>query len=224
MAKLGTALVTLDQASMHYHKTPLVEHIHIIHSMCAVLPDEPSKLLNGLLDPEQFEAALASIGPGRERFESLFRDTANPIVVRSGKKFNVIPSEANVEIDVRTLPGRTTEDMVRELQRLLGNEATIEVIASGPKTKPSVDYMLFETLADILSEMDPEGTPIPYLFNESPDGRLLEDFGIQNYGFVPMNLPPEIDLPSVIHGENERVPVESIAFGANALFKLLERY
>lgn len=222
MAKLGAALVKLDQASMPYHKTSLVEHI--IQSMCKVLPDEPRKLLNGLLDPEQFEAALAAIGPSRERFESLFRDTANPTIVSSGKKFNVIPNEASVEIDARILPGRTTGDMVAELQRFLGDESTIEVIASGPKTKPSVDYTLFDTLAAILTEMDPEGTPIPYLFNESPDGRLLEDFGIQNYGFLPMNLPPEIDLPAVIHGENERVPVESIAFGANAIYQLLERY
>jgi acetylornithine deacetylase/succinyl-diaminopimelate desuccinylase-like protein len=87
-----------------------------------------------------------------------------------------------------------------------------------------VDYALFDTLADILTKMDPQGTPIPYLFNESPDGRLLEDFGMQNYGFLPMNLPPEIDLPSVIHGENERVPVEAISFGSQALYKLLEQY
>jgi len=222
MAKLGAALVKLDQADMPYHKTPLAEHI--IRLMCEALPDEHSQILEGLLDSQRFEAALAAIGPGRERFESLFRDTANPTIVRSGRKFNVIPSEASVEIDARILPGRTTEDMVAELQSLLGDDAIIEVIASGPKTKPKVDYALFDTLAGILNELDPQGTPIPYLFNESPDGRLLEDFGMQNYGFLPMNLPPEIDLPSLIHGENERVPVESIAFGAEALYKLLERY
>jgi acetylornithine deacetylase/succinyl-diaminopimelate desuccinylase-like protein len=207
---------------MPYHKTPLVEHI--IQLMCEALPDESMKILEGLLDPKTFEDSLAAIGPGAERFESLFRDTANPTIVRSGEKFNVIPGKASVEIDARILPGRTTEDMVSEIRNLLGEEATIEVIASGPKTKPSVDYGLFNTLAGILTELDTEGTPIPYLFNESPDGRLLEDFGMQNYGFLPMNLPPEIDLPSVIHGENERVPVESITFGADALYMLLERY
>jgi acetylornithine deacetylase/succinyl-diaminopimelate desuccinylase-like protein len=215
-------LVKLDQANMPYHKTPLAEHI--IQLMCKALPVDSSDILKGLLDPEQFEAALAAIGPGSERFESLFRDTANPTIVKSGNKFNVIPGEANVEVDARFLPGRTTEDMVAELQSILGEEVNIEVIASGPKTKPTVDYALFDTLAGILTDLDPAGTPIPYLFNESPDGRLLEDFGIQNYGFLPMDLPPEIDLPSLIHGKNERVPVPSIAFGAEALYQLLERY
>jgi len=222
MAKLGQALVKLDRASLPYHKTPLVEHI--IEAMGKVLPQEAGDILEGLLDEDRYEASLAAIGPGQERFESLFRDTANPTIATAGKKFNVIPAEAFVEIDARILPGRTTEDMVAELQTLLGDEIVLEVIASGPKTKPTVDYTLFDTLGNILAELDPTGTPIPYLFNESPDGRLLEDAGIQNYGFLPMNLPPEIDLPSVIHGENERVPLESITFGAEALYKLLKRY
>jgi acetylornithine deacetylase/succinyl-diaminopimelate desuccinylase-like protein len=222
MAKLGQALVKLDQFSLPYHKTPVVEHI--IQSMCKVLPEGAREILEGLLDPERFEASLAAIGPGQERFESLFRDTANPTIATAGHKFNVIPAEALVEIDARFLPGRTTEDLVAELQALLGGEASIEVIAAGPKTKPTVDYTLFDTLASILTEFDPTGTPIPYLFNESPDGRLLEDQGIQNYGFLPMNLPPEIDLPAIIHGENERVPITSITFGAEALFELLKRY
>ncbi|MGD8402165.1 MAG: M20/M25/M40 family metallo-hydrolase, partial [Anaerolineales bacterium] len=133
MARLGAALVKLDRTNMPYHKTPLAEHI--IQSMCKELPDEVSKILDGLLDPGQFEDALAAIGPGRERFESLFRDTANATIVRSGLKFNVIPGEASVEVDARILPGRTTEDMVSEIRKLLGDEVLIEVIASGPKTK-----------------------------------------------------------------------------------------
>jgi len=87
-----------------------------------------------------------------------------------------------------------------------------------------VDYTLFDTLSDILVALDPGGVPIPYLFNESPDGRLLEAQGIQNYGYLPMNLPEDIDLPAVIHAENERVPIEAIDFGAQALYKFLERY
>lgn len=222
MGRLGEALLKLDQASMPYHKTPLAEEI--VHKMGRVLPPEPRAILNGLLDPVQFEASLAQIGPGRERFESLFRDTANPTIVSAGHKFNVIPAEALVEIDARILPGRTAEDMIGVLADLLGDEVAIEVIASGPRTKPSVDYTLFDTLAGILTDLDPAGAPIPYLFNESPDGRLLEAAGMQNYGFLPMNLPPEIDLPSLIHGENERVPLRSITFGAEALYELLKRY
>jgi acetylornithine deacetylase/succinyl-diaminopimelate desuccinylase-like protein len=222
MGPLGAALEQLDNSRMPYHKTGLAERI--INTMCRELPLPAQEILQGLLEPETFETTLAKIGDGSERFESLFRDTANATIVRAGGKFNVIPSEAEVEIDARILPGRTTEDLSIELRKILGDQVEIEVLASGPPTKEIVDYELFDPLAAILKDLDPGGIPIPYLFNESPDGRLLEAHGMQNYGFLPMNLPPEIDLPSLIHAENERVPVNSIEFGTRALFELLRRY
>lgn len=48
--------------------------------------------------------------------------------------------------------------------------------------------------------------------------------GIQHYGFLPMNLPPEIDLPGLVHGANERVPLSAIDFGAEAIYRLLRLY
>jgi acetylornithine deacetylase/succinyl-diaminopimelate desuccinylase-like protein len=222
MGKLGQALVKLDQATMPYHRTPLVEKI--IQDMIQVVSPEDQEILTGLLDPERFEASLAALDENETRFESLFRDTANATIATAGSKFNVIPAEGFVEIDARILPGRSTADMVAELHSILGEDVSIEVLASGPPTKPEVDFTLFDTLATILTDLDPTGTPIPYLFNESPDGRLLEDHGLQNYGFLPMNLPPEIDLPSIIHGEDERVPTAAIEFGAKALYELLKRY
>lgn len=222
MGKLGAALAKLDRHKMPYHKTPLAERI--IRTMMPHLERDKARVLEGLLAPETFEDALAHIKIGSERFESLFRDTANPTIVSSGGKFNVIPSEAVVDIDARILPGRSASDLIGELRRLLGEEVKIDVVAAGPQTKPEVDYALFDLLADLLRAHDPDAIPIPYLFNESPDGRLLEDHGIQNYGFLPMNLPPEIDLPALIHGENERVPISAIAFGADILFALIKQY
>jgi acetylornithine deacetylase/succinyl-diaminopimelate desuccinylase-like protein len=221
MGLLGTALAKLDAHKMPYHKTPLAERI--VRLLCQHLDGDIAQAFDALLDPLTFDNALTQI-PDAARFESLFRDTANPTIVSAGAKFNVIPSQAVVDIDARILPGRSSDDVVRELHDLLGSDVEIDVVAAGPKTKPDVDYALFDMLADLLRSHDPDGTPIPYLFNESPDGRLLEDHGLQNYGFLPMNLPPEIDLPSLIHGENERVPVSAIQFGADILFDLVAQY
>ena len=189
MGELGTALATLDAYRMPYHKTPLAEQI--VHTLSEHLDGDIAQALLDLLDPATFGDALTRI-PDAARFESLFRDTANPTIVSAGGKFNVIPSEAMVDIDARIIPGRTAEDVVRKLRTLLGSDVEIEVVAAGPKTKPEVDYALFDLLAGLLREYDPAGIPVPYLFNESPDGRLLENHGIQNYGFLPMNLPPEM--------------------------------
>lgn len=39
-----------------------------------------------------------------------------------------------------------------------------------------------------------------------------------------MDLPPEIDLPALIHGPNERVALSAVDFGAEALYRLIRRY
>lgn len=44
-------------------------------------------------------------------------------VVRGGEKVNVIPSEAVLELDDRLLPGFGPEDMVAELEDLLGKRS-----------------------------------------------------------------------------------------------------
>lgn len=102
--------------------------------MSGVLPEDSKQILEGLLDPAKFEDSLALLGSAQARFESLFRYTANPTIVRSGSKFNVIPGDAWVDIDSRILPGRTVKDVVVELNSLLGKDVYIEVVASGPKT------------------------------------------------------------------------------------------
>jgi acetylornithine deacetylase/succinyl-diaminopimelate desuccinylase-like protein len=56
------------------------------------------------------------------------------------------------------------------------------------------------------------------------DGRFFSKLGIQTYGFTPMNLPPDLNLLKHTHAADERIPVEALAFGANAMYKALQRY
>ena len=83
---------------------------------------------------------------------------------------------------------------------------------------------LFETLAGVLKESDPDGIPVPMLMPAATDGRLFARLGIQTYGFLPMRLPADLDFASTIHGPNERVTVEAIWFGADAFYRLLQSY
>lgn len=218
---LGRVLATLDEIVFPHHRTPVVERI--VHAIAAAVP-EKAETLRGLLDPDQFEAALLDLGPEGNPLEPLFRDTANPTIVSAGAKFNVIPSEATIEIDARLLPGRDVGDLIGEIRSRITEDLILEVVAEGATGPPDFDDGLFGALASVLQDMDPAGIPIPFLFNESPDGRLFHQRGIQHFGFLPMDLPPEIDLPALIHGPKERVPLSAVDSGAEALFGLLERY
>jgi acetylornithine deacetylase/succinyl-diaminopimelate desuccinylase-like protein len=83
---------------------------------------------------------------------------------------------------------------------------------------------LFNTLADILREADPEGMPVPLLVPFATDACFFGRLGIQTYGFTPMKLPRGLNLWDLAHGADERIPVDAVQFGADAIYKLLQRY
>lgn len=219
---LGRTLARIDDATLPYRQTAVA--VRVIGAIAdAVAPDDAQRLRR-LLDPAQFDEAVAGLGPHRATFEALFRDTANPTIITAGHKFNVIPSDATIEVDARLLPGRTVDALIADLRGVIDEDAIVEVVDAGPPSPLDFDAGLLDLLGSILTELDPRAIPVPYLFNESPDGRLFAAHGIQHYGFLPMNLPPEIDLTDLIHGPDERVPLAAIEFGARALRQLIARY
>lgn len=220
---LGRALVRLDGSSMPYHRTPVAEQV--VESIAAMVTPDDAEPLRRLLHATQFQDALDQLGEHRGTFEALFRDTANATVIDAGGKFNVIPSEATIEVDARLLPGRDVDAAVADIRTIVDDDdLVVEVIDAGPPMPRNYDAGLLDDLGAILTDLDPAAVPIPYLFSESPDGRLLAEHGIQHYGFLPMNLPPTIDLPAFIHGPEERVPLSAIEFGAEALHRLICGY
>ncbi len=83
---------------------------------------------------------------------------------------------------------------------------------------------LFDTLAGILREADPDGIPMPMLLPAGTDGPTFSQLGIQTYGFTPMNLPSGFNFSETTHAADERIPVEALDFGTNAIYKLLQRF
>jgi acetylornithine deacetylase/succinyl-diaminopimelate desuccinylase-like protein len=79
------------------------------------------------------------------------------------------------------------------------------------------------TLYDILRELDPAVRPVPLLLPAVSDARFFARLGIQIYGFLPMQLPPEMRFMELIHAEDERIPVDALDFGTAASGMLIDR-
>ncbi|HXF64651.1 MAG TPA: M20/M25/M40 family metallo-hydrolase [Caldilineaceae bacterium] len=225
MARLGQALIALDQNRLPVHLTPVARQM--IGAMAEALPSPTAATLAALLDPAQTDAALDAMsaqGIGMARtLDALLHNTVNATVVRGGHKTNVIPSQIELELDGRVLPGYTAADIQAEVKALLGDDLELAVIRHDPGlTEP--DLSLVPLLADLVREADPGGVPIPSMVGGFTDGRMFARLGIQNYGFLPQNLPAEYSSLSLVHGADERAPVEAIEFGARVLYRLLERY
>jgi acetylornithine deacetylase/succinyl-diaminopimelate desuccinylase-like protein len=166
---------------------------------------------------------LGLLGERGRLFDPILHNTVSPTIVRGGDKINVIPSEASIELDARLLPGQTDADVVRELRKLIGDEVEFEMVRVEPGP-PEPDFGLFDTLAGVLRDKDPTGTPVPLLLAAVTDARHFGRLGIQTYGFTPMQLPAEMKFTALIHAADERIPVDAVEFGSDAIFRVLERY
>jgi len=221
MAKLGGLLQCLDQRRLPVHVTPVARQM--LESIAGAVPAPISSAVVQLLDPALTDKVLDQLGRQGLTFDALLHNTVNATVVQGGEKINVIPSEIVVKLDGRLLPGYVPDDMMAELRPLVGDDVELELIRYDPGPGEP-DMGLFDTLANILRELAPEGLPLPLLLAATTDARLFSRLGIQTYGFLPMNLPEEFNFMQLIHAADERIPVESLDFGTEAVYKALQRF
>ncbi len=221
MAKLARLLKRLDRRRLSVHVTPVARQF--FETMAAASPFPTGTILRGLLNPRLTDRTLGLLGSNGRAFDPLLHNTVAATMVRGGEKFNVIPSEVTVELDGRLLPGYTPTNLIAELRRLVGDDIEFEVIRHDPGPAEP-DMGLFETLADILREADPDGIPVPLLLPAFTDARLFSRLGVQTYGFLPMKLPADFNFIQTIHAADERIPAEALSFGADAIYEALQRF
>ena len=224
MAGLGRALQILDRSRLPVHITPGVRLM--IEALAEPLPADEREQLLRLLDPAQTDAVLDQLGDFGRWLEPLLHNTFNATIVQGGHKSNVVPAEVRLRLDIRILPGQNCAGVHAELRALLGPDVELELQRMGGKgvSPENPDMGLFATLADILRQADPDALPVPAIMPAGTDGRWFSELGIQTYGYLPMNLPPEIEFMNSLHAADERIPVASMNFGTDVMFSLLQRF
>ena len=221
MAKLGHVLVKLDQRSLPVHITPVARRM--METLASALPFPRGFVLRQLLHPALTDIVLKLFGQRGEMLGTLLHNTVNATIVRGGDTINVIPSEITLNLDGRLLPGYSPDDMMAELRRVIGDEVELELVRHDP-CPAEPDMGLFDTLTGVLREADPSSVPLPILMSGATDGRFFSQLGIQTYGFTPMTLPGDMRFWELIHGADERIPVEAVEFGTDMIYRLLQRF
>jgi acetylornithine deacetylase/succinyl-diaminopimelate desuccinylase-like protein len=221
MSKLARLLQQLEGNHLPTHIPPIARGM--IEEMASHLSFPSGVVLRQLLNPSLARGVMKLLGDRGRLFGPMLHNTVNATIVRGGEKVNVIPSEIEIAVDGRLLPGYGPEDMIAELREFIDPEVEIDVVHHDP-CPAEPDMGLFSTLSDILQDIDPEGIPIPLLLTATTDARFFYQLGIQTYGFTPMDLPEDFNFTQLAHGANERIPVGAVDFGARAIYKLLQCY
>jgi acetylornithine deacetylase/succinyl-diaminopimelate desuccinylase-like protein len=221
VARLGKLLRDLDRKRTPVHVTPVVREF--VERIAGELPRNQAAVMRSLLKPRLTDTALRLLGDRAATTEPMLRNTVNATIVRGGSKINVVPSEIEVELDGRALPGFGPDELIAEVQAIVGDDVELELVRHDPGPADP-DLGLFETLAGVIRELDPAGIPVPLLQVGVTDARFFSRRGVQTYGFLPMRLPEEFAFTKLIHAADERLPVEALEFGAEAVWRAVQRF
>ncbi len=222
MAKLASVLQQLDR-----HRTPL--HItevarESIKIMANALSFPSNLVLRQLLSPTLSDRVLRLLGAKGEVFEPMLHNTVNATTIGGADKRFVLPERIALNLACLLLPGYSPDNMISELHQIIGDDIELKVVYCDGKASAVPDMGLFDTLGKVLIEADPDGIPLPVLLPVPTDGRFFSQLGIQTYGFLPMKLPKDFNFWQTTHVANERIPVEALTFGTEAIFKVLQRF
>jgi acetylornithine deacetylase/succinyl-diaminopimelate desuccinylase-like protein len=189
-------------------------------------------------DPAKVHAADIEISKD-PLLHAIMRNTIAPVFLNAGFRGNVIPGSADATLNFRTIPGTNTEELISEIKAVI-NDPRVEVTNAGARgmpaginpaayaeyiktasrMKPSTkDSELFRALVEQSNSVFP-GVPVTtYLFQAGTDAAAWRSRGIPVYGIYPYPISAE-DLTRM-HGNDERVSVESLQQGTDLIYKTL---
>jgi acetylornithine deacetylase/succinyl-diaminopimelate desuccinylase-like protein len=223
IAKLTKAIHTLTQQSLPKHITPPQELF--IREVASHLPFPLSKIFPLFLTPIG-DTLLSMLPPDQAGpLHACLHNTVSPTIFRAGDKENVIPGEAEAILDGRTLPGQTSQDLLREIKQLVGRDFEFEILhEQGPVSMDDFETDLFHIMKQSIQQHDPQGIPVPYMVPGFTDAKAYQRLGMKCYGFSPLKLPDSLSFSSLFHNVDERIPVEGFKWGIRVLADVVGQF
>lgn len=184
-------------------------------SQVAALLEGVGERLGAELDPHDPElpGRLGEIG---ELVGATLSNTLSPTMLSAGYAANVVPSSAVGVIDGRMLPGHEEEFFAAveaELPdavsyRLLNDERPIAADPIDPE---------LALIGAAVRAHDPGALVLPCCAGGGTDAKWFSRLGIACYGFAPERMAPGFPHGRLVHGVDEHIPLDSLAFGARVL-------
>lgn len=182
---------------------------------------EPDPELRGLLvDPDGVERLCAtSVNDELVRWvHASTHTTIAPTVLQSGTKANVTPDRAVLQVDIRTLPGQSNDEVTAMVADALGDLAEEVEIATGtadPATSSEIDTPLWDCLASVTGRLVPGAGLVPFLSTGATDSRHFREAGTVCYGFGLFSEALSFaDYSARVHGHDERIDQASLGLCA----------
>jgi acetylornithine deacetylase/succinyl-diaminopimelate desuccinylase-like protein len=157
---------------------------------------------------------------------ALMRNTFAPVLLNAGIRSNVIPGSAQATLNVRIIPGTDTSQLLRTFEQVIDDPLVsltfanpTAAAAAGRGAPSSLSTDLFRALERQSRAAFPGDEVTPYLFQAGTDAVAWRSRGIPVYGIYPY--PITADELTRMHGNDERVSIESLRAGTAMIYETL---
>jgi acetylornithine deacetylase/succinyl-diaminopimelate desuccinylase-like protein len=184
---------------------------------------EAMERIAGATDPAEIEPAAAVLSED-PRYNAVLRAGASLTLMQGGIRSNVIPSEGTATFNVRILPGEDPHEILRMMEAAADEpQVSFRLLTALKRATPAspVDNGLYRALEQVALEMAPGAVVKPVMSTGATDATVLRQHGIPTYGILPMPMTAEDEAR--MHGDDERVPVDALGWGAEYVFRVLLR-
>lgn len=205
------------------------------------LPASHDPLWHGFVEAFGFDAATEhallagagddvykAFGPLARYAHAISHLTVAQTVVGGGKAINVIPGSAFLELDIRTLPGQSDDDVDAVLRAGLAEmagEVRIERLISEPATASSTDTELYRIIEATIGEFLPGVPVVPTIGSGGTDLRFARHLGGVGYGFSLYHRDRTLgEVQGLWHGTDEHIAVDDLDLTVQALQRVVTRF
>ena len=161
------------------------------------------------------------VNPG---YNALFRTTCIATQLSAGHAPNALPQRAAANLNCRIFPGRTQEEIQKQLIAAIGNpdvKVTLKSDPEKPGAPPKLTPDILGPIEKLTEQMWPGVPVVPAMATGATDGRFLTPAGIPTYGVSGIFADPNT---SGVHGLHERVGVKQLMEGRVFLHLLVKEY
>jgi acetylornithine deacetylase/succinyl-diaminopimelate desuccinylase-like protein len=227
LTKLAPLLSALGDAGVAPERSP--EPDAFLAALGLAPGDLAAELGLAAGDPAVLTAALARVETTDPRIavmlEPLLGVTFAPTMAAASEKINVIPSEATARVDCRVPPG-LGEDHVRArlAEALPSGDYLIDFAETVTGNRSPIDSPLMETIRSFVAQEDPGATITATALAGFSDSHWFRAAfpDCVAYGFFPQHKMDLFEAMPLVHGANERIPVDDLALAARFYGELIE--
>jgi acetylornithine deacetylase/succinyl-diaminopimelate desuccinylase-like protein len=199
--------------------------LRYFEQLSKVEDDEIAKWMRALEQSARQDLAVKHLSESSPMWNSMLRDSITPTILQAGVRNNVIPSEATANLNIRMLPGHSIDELIGQLEKVVADPQIKFRLAADPgENAPPSDITspLYQLIERITPQEFPGAIALPFLSTGATDSASLRLHKVQAFGLLPFPLSEADDAR--MHGDDERIPLDSFRKGIGFLYHVVSDF